>query len=540
MERNLILAIVLSVMVIIGFHFFMSTAEKKNTPASAPLTKTEKKGPPEEKSKKEIIPAREMAYQVKIRQAVVDSSLFKAKLTEAGGRFTSFALKKYRQTIDPDSPPVELINAPKLGLPLEIYPTKAPALAIAPYRAQPLNLVLKHQAEGELTFTPLDKNPLIIKKIYSFQDGSYLFSLRVQVKNPSDKPFTDQILFRMVSKPVSKLDRRYIFRGPAYSHQGQYEEVKLKKPGSFFEYTGELDWIGYGDPYFLMAVVPPAGEAWRATFRKLNRTAEEVILWSPLLSLPPKGEKEIELKLYFGPKSLEVLKKTGYHLANAVHFGFFDPIAKPLLYALQFLYRYTGNYGIAIIILTALIRILFWPLNHLSHKSMHKMQELQPIILKLKEKYGDDKARLNQELMQLYKTYKVNPFMGCLPMLIQIPVFFALYKVLLMAIELRHAPFFGWIKDLSAPDRLYIGFDIPYLHGIPVLTILMGVSMYYQQKLSPTSLDPTQEKMMLMMPVIFTVLFINFPSGLVLYWLTNNVLSIAQQLMTNKMLARSR
>ncbi len=265
-----------------------------------------------------------------------------------------------------------------------------------------------------------------------------------------------------------------------------------------------------------------------------------MILWSPLLSLPPKGEKEIELKLYFGPKSLEVLKKTGYHLANAVHFGFFDPIAKPLLYALQFLYRYTGNYGIAIIILTALIRILFWPLNHLSHKSMHKMQELQPIILKLKEKYGDDKARLNQELMQLYKTYKVNPFMGCLPMLIQIPVFFALYKVLLMAIELRHAPFFGWIKDLSAPDRLYIGFDIPYLHGIPVLTILMGVSMYYQQKLSPTSLDPTQEKMMLMMPVIFTVLFINFPSGLVLYWLTNNVLSIAQQLMTNKMLARSR
>jgi len=233
---------------------------------------------------------------------------------------------------------------------------------------------------------------------------------------------------------------------------------------------------------------------------------------------------------------MEVLKEVGRGLPQALHFGFFDPVAKPLLWCLKFFNRYVGNYGLAIILLTVLIRILFWPLNHYSYKSMKKMQEIQPLIKRLREKYKDDPQALNRELMQVYRTYNINPFSGCLPMLIQIPVFFALYKVLLQAIELRHAPFFGWIKDLSAPDRLPIGFDIPYLGGLPVLTILMGLSMYIQQKLSPSSLDPTQARIMLIMPIFFTVLFVKFPSGLVLYWLVNNLLSIAQQVTTNKIL----
>lgn len=166
---------------------------------------------------------------------------------------------------------------------------------------------------------------------------------------------------------------------------------------------------------------------------------------------------------------------------------------------------------------------------------MKKMQELQPIFQKLKEKYKDDPQTLQKELMNLYRTYKINPFSGCLPILIQIPVFIAFYKVLLMAIELRHAPFILWITDLSAPERLYIGsFEIPWLGGIPLLTILMGASMFVQQKLTPTSMDPTQEKIMLLLPIFFTFLFINFPSGLVLYWFVNNLLSIMQQLITFK------
>ena len=166
---------------------------------------------------------------------------------------------------------------------------------------------------------------------------------------------------------------------------------------------------------------------------------------------------------------------------------------------------------------------------------MKTMQKLQPKLLKLKEKYGDDKERLNKELMQLYKTFKVNPMSGCLPMLLQIPVFFALYKVLLQSIELRHAPFAFWIKDLSAPDRLMIhGLNIPFIGGVPVLTLLMGASMYMQQKMTPSSIDPTQAKMMQILPVIFTFMFINFPSGLVLYWLVNNMFSIMQQYYINK------
>jgi len=210
-------------------------------------------------------------------------------------------------------------------------------------------------------------------------------------------------------------------------------------------------------------------------------------------------------------------------------------IAKPLLLFLNFIYNYIPNYGVAIILITVIIKILFWPLAHKSAKSMKTLQKIQPKLAKLKEKYGDDKERLNKELIQLYKTYNVNPMGGCLPMLLQIPVFFALYKVLLQSIEIRHAPFALWITDLSAPDRLMIpGVELPWINGIPVLTLLMGASMYLQQRLTPTVGDPTQAMMMRFLPLVFTFMFINFPSGLVLYWFVNNILSIIQQYYINK------
>ncbi|MCI5160046.1 MAG: membrane protein insertase YidC, partial [Candidatus Electrothrix sp. AUS1_2] len=208
--------------------------------------------------------------------------------------------------------------------------------------------------------------------------------------------------------------------------------------------------------------------------------------------------------------------------------------AKPMLYLLNFFHSVFGNYGIAIILLTCLIKGAFWPITQKGMKSMKNMQKLQPKVAKLREKYKDDPMKVNQEMMALYKTYKVNPLGGCLPMFIQIPFFFALYRVLMAAIELRHAPFMLWINDLSAPDRLMVGFDIPYLQGIPVLTILMGGSMYLQQKMTPTTADPTQAKVMQFLPIIFTAMFINFASGLVLYWFVNNLLSILQQQLINR------
>jgi YidC/Oxa1 family membrane protein insertase len=204
-----------------------------------------------------------------------------------------------------------------------------------------------------------------------------------------------------------------------------------------------------------------------------------------------------------------------------------------LYFLLQFFNKYVQNYGISIIILTILIKILFWPLTHKSYVSMKEMQKIQPLMAKIRDRYKDDREQMQREMMNLYKTYKVNPMGGCLPMLIQIPVFFALYKILSIAIELRQAPFMLWIDDLSQPDRLFnFPFSIPFMSapaGIPVLTLLMGASMFLQQKMSPPPGDPAQAKMMMFLPILFTVMFINFPSGLVLYWLVNNVISIGQQ-----------
>ena len=181
-----------------------------------------------------------------------------------------------------------------------------------------------------------------------------------------------------------------------------------------------------------------------------------------------------------------------------------------MLWLLNFFYSFSKNYGIAIILLTILIKGAFWPITQKGMQSMKNMQKLQPKIAKLREKFKDDPAKMNQEMMGLYKTYKINPIGGCLPMIIQIPFFFALYKVLMAAIELRHAPFMLWINDLSAPDRLWVGFDIPYLHGLPVLTLLMGASMFLQQKMTPTTADPTQARVMQFLPIIFTFMFLNF------------------------------
>jgi len=211
----------------------------------------------------------------------------------------------------------------------------------------------------------------------------------------------------------------------------------------------------------------------------------------------------------------------------------FDILAKPFLWIMNQIYKVIPNYGIAIIILTLITKIILFPLGNKSYKSMNDMKRMQPLMTEIREKYKDDKKKMNEETMALYRTYKINPMGGCLPMVVQLPVFFALYRMLYQAIELRHAPFFGWINDLSAPDRLFqFGFNIPFMeppYGIPVLTIVMGATMFLQQKMSPPPGDPTQAKLMMFMPLIFTVIFINFSAGLVLYWLINNIFSIAQQ-----------
>jgi YidC/Oxa1 family membrane protein insertase len=239
--------------------------------------------------------------------------------------------------------------------------------------------------------------------------------------------------------------------------------------------------------------------------------------------------------VYLGPKGFDDLEHAGHDLVQAVDLGWFWFIAKPLLLMLRMIEAAVGNYGWAIILLTLAVRVMFYPVNKKQIEAMKGMQRIQPEVKKIQEKYKDDREKMNVEMMELYRRHKVNPLSGCLPMLVQLPVFIGLYNVLLQSIELRHAPFLGWMHDLSQPDRLG-SLAIPFVEpaGIPVMTLLMGASMILQQKMTPSTADPAQQRAMLFMPVVFTVMFVNFPAGLVLYWLSNNILSIAQQWLSNR------
>ncbi|HKK01882.1 MAG TPA: membrane protein insertase YidC, partial [Desulfuromonadales bacterium] len=314
----------------------------------------------------------------------------------------------------------------------------------------------------------------------------------------------------------------YSFVGPSTLIGNKLHNDKvpdLEKNG--LDYADNVNWTAFSTKYFMTAVVPLDSARGKVQLRKQNNFVFNR-MDAPLLSLAPGHEADYHYLVYFGPRDLDILKKVDHHLAKAIDFGFFSILAVPLLYVLKFFYAYVGNYGIAIIIVTVIIKLLFWPLTQKSYTSMKAMQTLQPQMQKIREKHKNDRERLNREIMQLYKKHRVNPLGGCLPMVVQIPVFFALYEMLLGSIELRHAYFALWLTDLSAKDPYYI------------TPLIMGVTMFIQQKMSPTSMDPTQAKLFLLMPVVFTFLFLNFPSGLVLYWLVNNILTIVQQWFINK------
>jgi YidC/Oxa1 family membrane protein insertase len=303
----------------------------------------------------------------------------------------------------------------------------------------------------------------------------------------------------------------------------------LKEPKIFKE---NLKWIAQEDKYFFSALVPAS---------PVEEARAFLVKDSPVIAFKGKSGKNA-FHLYAGPKEHDKLGALNLGLEHIVKFGFFSFIARPLFWVLKFFYSFLGNYGWAIILITIVTRIPFIPLLNKSQKSMKKLQEIQPKMNEIKEKFKSDPQRMQKEMMELYKRHKVSPLGGCLPMLLQIPVFFALYSVLNIAIELRGAPFILWITDLAAPDTLFghIPAAIPLIGGFALgpLPIVMGLTMLIQQKMTPSSMDPRQAKMMLLMPVIFTFMFLNFASGLVLYWLINNILGIIQQLFVNKSLAK--
>jgi YidC/Oxa1 family membrane protein insertase len=303
-------------------------------------------------------------------------------------------------------------------------------------------------------------------------------------------------------------------------------KVEKETPDLELERKGSVQWVALQDKYFLSVLMPQGASAALA-----KKEGDKLV--SAGVRLPASGARTTDLQLYAGPKEYDTLRSLNVGLEETIDFGWFifgswsvvKAVAKPIFYVLRFINEYTHNYGVTIILLTMGIKMLFVPLQYKSYKSMKQMQLVQPKVLALQEKYKDDRDKLNKELIKLYRDHKVNPVGGCLPMVLQMPVFVALFNILYMTIDLRQAPFVGWITDLSVQDPYY------------VLPIIMGATMVIQQKITPTTMDPTQAKIMLVLPVFMTFLFVNFPAGLVLYWLTNNVLTIGQQVVTDRLFA---
>ncbi len=539
------LAIIISFVILIGYQYFFVGFGPSELPTEDIVVETEGAGSDSPVLQTAVAPesARTSAAPAQVttrpdraaRTLTVDTDLYTASLTEDGGSITSFVLKDYRETSAADSPGMQLVKVDGTeGFPLEFsWGSVAPAATFydaggSEVRFQGNNghLVMKGQGNG-----------LAITRDYTFSKDSYLMELNVRVKNISSGVLQGNAALHQSNTPFRKSGpgSQFLFVGPAYYMNESLTEVDsdLYEAGPA-TVNGQMDWAAYEGTYFICAILPQDTSATSMTMESFGEDGIKMRMNSDLDTLQPGEEKVYTYKLFFGPKKLDILKSVGSNLDKAVNFGWFDVIAQPTLFLLNFFHGIFKNYGIAIIMVTIIFKAIFWPITQKGLKSMKNMQKLQPKMAKLKEKYKGDPTRMNQEVMNLYKTYKVNPLGGCLPMVLQIPVFFALYKVLLMCIELRHAPFMLWITDLSAPDRLYIGFDIPYVGGIPVLTLLMGASMFLQQKMTPTTADPTQAKIMMFLPVIFTFMFINFASGLVLYWFVNNLLAIFQQQMINR------
>ncbi len=477
------------------------------------------------------------------RTISINTELYTAEISENGAVLKSLSLKKYRESAEKESPFKELISKEVINGVCRTWSKNQsiPEMMEAVYKAETSDEKIEIFSEKKsVKFVWTSSNGVTIKKEYTFSPDSYLIGLDMAIINGSDQPLMDHLVLS-IEKKFSEGGRVYGFTGPSALINNKLEQIKTKKLKDKDTFAGVVNWIALQDRYFLESVIPENKNDAKLRVLQHEKNIIESRLISEMEKINPGEVKQLKFDLYFGPKSMKVLADMDNGLSKAINFGMFDILAKPCLWIMNFIYGFIPNYGIAIIILTIFTKILLWPLGNKSYKSMGEMKKIQPLMAELREKYKDDKKRMNQELMSLYKVYKINPMGGCLPMVVQMPVFFALYRMLYEAIELRHAPFFLWINDLSAPDRLLnFDFTIPFMEpptGIPVLTIVMGATMFLQQKLTPSPGDPAQAKMMMFMPIIFTVIFINFSSGLVLYWLINNILSIAQQHYTQKKMA---
>ncbi len=447
----------------------------------------------------------------------VETDRFRIAITPRGARLASLQLIDFRRDVAAESPPLDLI-APGPVLPLTLQVGDLGSDARVEYTADKPALAVHGSNKAQLVFAGDAPGGGKIEKRFEFTGDGYLFGLQAKIDGG---PKIDAV--GLVLTPIATAGAGG-GRTPGQEHAVALVERKTvekgfpdleKEVGQDIPPLKNVHWAGFSAQYFAIAALPADGEA---------HAVMTIADGTPLVRVDNRAGATTEFDVFAGPKDHDVLAAAGHDLDRVLDFGWFWFVAVPLLRALRLLHGVLGNYGVAIIVLTALVKLATTPLTQTTFRNMREMQKLKPQIDRLREQHKDDQMTLQKEMMELYKRHHVNPLAGCLPMVLQLPIFVGLYNTLLHAIELRHAPFMLWINDLSAPDRLMVAG-----YGIPVLTLLMGASMFLQQWLSPQQGDPTQQRMMMFMPLVFTYMFTNFPAGLVLYWLVNNVLTIAQQ-----------
>jgi YidC/Oxa1 family membrane protein insertase len=529
MEKRALVAVAISfaILLIYQYVFIKPVPPQKVQKPAVVEQKTEPASVAPQAPPVKVAPAKGISSEEKdIR---IETELYSAIFTTQGATIKQYNLKKYKNK---DGNNVSLLKTPGIVPPLGIGSKDDFDLVnvnfhiSTPSGVHDIKLNNPNQS-ASLIFEYAGAG-LAVRRSYTFYSDSYKIEIKDEVSGLPSYWITIGTDFGIFdSKDTS------IHTGPVLLKDADRLEFTAQKVTEQKIYKDNLKWIAQEDKYFFAALVP------------LN-SVEEAKVWkskdTPIIAIEGKPGVN-KFILYAGPKEYDNLKAMNVGLEHIVDFGFFSILAVPLFWVLKLFYKLIGNYGWAIVLLTTLVRIPFIPLINKSQKAMKKMQEIQPRMAEVREKYKKDPQRMQKEMMELYKTHKVNPLGGCLPMLLQIPVFFALYKILLISIELRNAPFMLWIQDLSGPDTLFghLPSWLPLIGGFAIgpLPLLMGLTMLIQQKMTPTSLDPTQNKMMMFMPIIFTFLFLNFASGLVLYWLMNNLFSIAQQFYVNKKLPKT-
>lgn len=535
MERRLLLAVIVSIAILVLYQDLVIRRYRRRG-ASRPATHAAaqpRAAPAPPPATPAPLPGLALAPDPAAGAVVVRTPLYEARFTMRGGRLEGLRLLRYRTTIAEDSPPLEMVVPGPMGelpLALDLGPGSPRFDTGLRYSAPTRELELGPGEEKEVVLTARGPGGLTVERRLTFSGDSYAFGLAVRLRGPGKA--TPPGLVLTSGTQLGGRERREL--EALARTDGKVRRLghrKLKGRPVVFE---DPLWVGLGDRYFLAAALASGGDGERARLLGADGLAAVEIFAHP----DPEGW--VRYTVFVGPKDMEVLGKVGSGLAGAINFGWFSFVAIPLLRALELLHRLTGNFGVDIVILTLLVRLALIPLTQVSMRNMREMQRLQPQMKRLRERYKDDQARLQKELMELYRRHRVNPLSGCLPMILQIPIFFGLYNALRLSIDLRHAPFVLWIRDLSAAE-CYPGAKLGTCNfvgvagvGIPVLVILMGLSMLVQQWLTPAAGDPTQQRMMMIMPLVFTVMFVAMPSGLVLYWLTSNLVSIAQQYAVNR------